>query len=131
MITIHSSHGDLAVDPETGLVDREKSRYKGRELLNVERFDIEEFCVFWDSEPQSGDILDFGLWATRRPGQVTKAKENYEPAELDWRMEIVIGFLLEDLVLYGLADQVGAITTPGELLKLVYKGRAFGASSKV
>ena len=135
MITLFSSNGELAVEPVTGLVIKADSHYyaSGHDeatglhcLGGIQRIDIEEFCVFWGCEPMDGDILDFGYWYDAPAG----SGDGYEPPAMDWRLDTVIPMLLDDAAYYGVLDQVGADTTPGELLELVNKGRAFGAIPK-
>jgi len=116
-IIIYSSNGELRVGPEDGIVDNVRSDYYGTdELKTIDRFDIDEFCMFWGCEPQSGDILDFGYWEG----------ELYVAPVMEWRLDVVIPMLLEDVA----PDEVGNATTPGELLKLANRERAFGATSK-
>jgi hypothetical protein len=127
MITIFSSSGELAVEPITGLVIKADSDYYGTDdLKDIQRFDIEEFCMFWGCEPQDGDILDFGQWYDAFEGVV----DGYEPPAMNWRLETCIPFLLEDADHYDVLDQIGSETTPGELLELVNEGRVMGATPK-
>ncbi len=120
-IIIYSSDGELRVGPEDGIVDNVRSDYYGTdELKTIDRFDIEEFCMFWGCEPQSGDILDFGYWEGER----------YEAPVMEWRLDTVIPMLLEEAAQVGTLDKVGNATTPGELLRLIARGFAFGSVPK-
>lgn len=127
MITVFSSNGELVVEPITGLVIKADSDYYGtNELKDIQRFDIEEFCVFWDCEPQDGDIMDFGYHFE----DLGEAVYGYEPPAMNWRLETCIPCLLEDADHYDVLDQIGSEITPGELLALVNEGRVMGAVAK-
>lgn len=116
-LTIFSSNGELCVDVSTGLVDKGASDYYDTdELKHISQFNIEEFCVFWNCEPQDGDILDFGYWMDNG---------TYEPPAMDWRLDIAVQFLTDDIEW----EDFGP-TTPGEILELALNGKAFGAIPK-
>ena len=116
-LTIYSSNGELCVDVATGLVDKGASDYYDTdELKHISQFDIEEFCVFWNCEPQEGDILDFGYWMD---------DGTYEPPAMDWRLDIAVQFLADDIEW----EDFGPMT-PGEILELALNGKAFGAIPK-
>lgn len=86
-MVVYSSHGELFVDIDTGVVDRKRSVYCGvnnpekSDLWSIERFDIEEHCVFWgcDQSDLAGvDILDLGYW---------DSDGVYEPPAMGWRLD--------------------------------------------
>ena len=88
-LVVHSSHGDLRVDPATGIVTEINAVAGGDDLSFIWKFDLEEWKSFWGEElPGDIDILDLGY--LYREG----VKEGYEPPEEDWR----------DVIKEGLAD---------------------------
>lgn len=109
-ITIYSSHGELSVDPSTGLVDAAASVYyegADQDLRDIVKFNIEEMCVFWGCEQKGGDILNFGYWDD---------KNEYSQPELDWRLESVFSVIQE----YVGADETpyeNATATPQEVMQ--------------
>jgi hypothetical protein len=49
---------------------------------------------------------------------------------MEWRLDTVIPMLLEEAAQVGTLDKVGNATTPGELLRLIARGFAFGSVPK-
>lgn len=83
--TVVSSHGELTVNVEQGQVIKASPHTPGDEdgenLLNIKRFDVDEWRKHWHEElkPNSSlDILDLGYW--NRNG-------TYEPPVEDFRKE--------------------------------------------
>jgi hypothetical protein len=78
MLTVHSSWGDLVVDPTTGDVNAAESHYETERpedvvfpslsIRNIYRFDLAEWRrTYPGRERDSVDILDLGYWTTRAP----------------------------------------------------------------
>ena len=80
-MTIESSHGSLVVTIPAGEVLPEQSTYDGDEIRPIIKFDLAEWCKYYDQKslPQSLDILDVGYW--NKDG-------TYEPPAYDWRKEV-------------------------------------------
>lgn len=86
MFTVHSSHGDLAVDSLTGAVLVAASVYfKGSDdaesLRHIARFNLDEWRKTYPGEIMTGthiDILDLGFWIT---------DGTYTPPDEFWRDE--------------------------------------------
>ncbi len=121
--TAYSSLGELVFNAETGVVDRAASEYYpgtgDDSLREIVRLDVKEFCEFWGIEPQDCDFLDIGCWY--QDGR-------YEPALKDWRLDVVIPMLREEVDPDVLA--AAGPLQPRELLKLARGGRAVGALPK-
>ena len=121
-ITIFSSHGELRVDPVTGVVDKSASDYYQpgdleEGIESILRIDLEEHALFWGGRPSDGDILDFGYWTD---------SGDYEPADMDWRMETCIPHLCDSI---DWNDNYDPMTMP-ELRKVALEGRNFGGVPK-
>lgn len=120
MITVYSSHGELAVEPITGLVIKADSDYYDSDpndgVRDIVRFDIEEFCIFWGCPPQDADILDMGFWTETG---------DYVPPSMDWRLELVLEWMCD--IPEVIPPDSG---TPGELHQLYFGAKQFGAIPK-
>lgn len=88
-LTVHSSCGDLVIDPETGSII--ESNYDNDGITIVE-FNVKEWAEFYPDEKlsdlQSIDILDLG-YTFSRPGPVVPGESLYQPPELSARYDML------------------------------------------